>query len=476
MHKLIQKTWFIFKKRVKLFALLLCFLFISACGDDCQTLQDYINDGTGTKCFACPLFKILTNSASQVAQNSWDALAPALQTVIALIAAIYIAVYTLKMFSSFGKQTFSDYLTGSKKGLAKLVFKTAIIVLLLGNATIDGKNMFIVRGVIAPLLEGALTIGSKLSLMSGNLFASTDSIASTPWKQLFDQVFVAARTFNDAVYQIIAMSNAFACGAILGFPLTWEWTMLIYSLILYCFGWLLLLGITFYMVDLIINLTVGAVLLPLAVACAISDKTVTYTKNIWNIFVNAFFSFIILGIVIGFTLQLIENCLNLNIGGTSHFGGDSPIAGEAAVVDTTTNSVLQELDLNAAIDENQVKVIANAMKTNGSFILLLVCLTIVVKLIEGLKEIVQKISDTSGLSTAGSKGVAPLAKDVVKSGKRIGKWGAKVGTDKLLVQPATAASRALGLDKKYNNLKNSLQAARGYLTGTGAQGYRAWWR
>jgi hypothetical protein len=269
MHKLIQKTWFIFKKRVKLFALLLCILFVSACGDDCQTLQDYINDGTGAKCFACPLFKILTNSAAQVAQNSWNTLASKLRTVVVLVAAIYIAIYTLKLVSSFGKQTFSDYLTGSKKGLAKLVFKTAIIVLLLSNATVDGENMFIVRGIIAPLLEGALTIGGKLSLMSGNLFDATESIAANPWKQLFEQVRVAAQTFNDAVYQIIAMSNAFACGATLGFPLTWEWIMLIYSLILYCFGWLLLLGVTFYMVDIIINLTIGAVLLPIAIACAI---------------------------------------------------------------------------------------------------------------------------------------------------------------------------------------------------------------
>jgi hypothetical protein len=254
-------------------------------------------------------------------------------------------------------------------------------------------------------------------------------------------------------------------------------------LILYYFGWLLLLGITFYLVDLIINLTIGAVLLPLAIACAISDKTVTYTKNIWNIFVNAFFSFIILGIVIGFTLQLIENCLNLNIGGASHFGGDSPISGEEALVDATANSVLQGLDLNAAIDENQVKVIANAMKTNGSFILLFVCLTIVVKLIEGLKEIVQKISDTSGLSAAGSKGAAPLVKNVVKSGKRIGKWGVKVGADKLIVKPAKAAGNFLSntrgyraVNRKYKAFKNSVQFARGYLTGTGAQGYRAWWR
>lgn len=89
----------------------------------------------------------------------------------------------------------------------------------------------------------------------------------------------SVKQFNDQVYETIAIGNAMICNATRDFIFSWYWLMLTYGLILFVFGWILLVGISFYIVDILIRLAFGAILLPFGVACAISNQTVGYTKT-----------------------------------------------------------------------------------------------------------------------------------------------------------------------------------------------------
>ena len=92
MNRLVQilKT---LKKAKNLFVVFASVLLLSAC-DDCSTVQDYVSEGSGTNCFLCPIFKILTESASMAAKNSWDLFASDLAYVSSFATAIYIAFNT----------------------------------------------------------------------------------------------------------------------------------------------------------------------------------------------------------------------------------------------------------------------------------------------------------------------------------------------------------------------------------------------
>ena len=407
----------------KLFSVTLV-LFLSACDDTCPTIQDYKNEGISTvctgcsnaedgNCLLCSLFRIITKAASAAANMSWNTFASQLIPVVGLAAAIYIAIYVLKNVGSFTKQNAADFLTGDKKGLLLLMFKTTVIISLL-------KDTWLIDNIISPVMQAGLNIGAKLSVTGATMATSSGS----GYDAIFKMVNESVKQFN---------GNAMICNATRDFIFSWYWLMLTYGLILFVFGWILLVGISFYIVDILIRLAFGAILLPFGVACAISNQTVGYTKNIWNIFLNVFFSFIMLGIILGITIQLV------NLGMTQGDEEGVKEGGGAALNAFLTN-------LNAQIDGNQIEQISKDLWSNGSLLLTIVCFCVIVQLAAQIGKLADKISETGGLTSVGSQ-----------------------------VAAATIAARVTRADKLYRWAGNKAEEARGILTGSGKQGYRAFW-
>lgn len=419
-------------------------MFLSAC-EDCSTIQDYISEGTGANCFFCPMYDLLTESATNIANIAWGRLAAALQPVVCIVSAIYIAGYTLKMVSSFGQQTAADYITADKKGILLLVFKTSVICLLL-------QDQFMINKIIAPLLEASGEVGLGLATVSGgDVSFSPSSVGlskQTGWAGAFGMVNSIATHFNDEVYEIIGIGNALSCFGTDGFIWEWSFYSMIYGSIFTLFGWMVSIGICFYLVDIIINLAIAAVLLPLGIAFAISDKTTTYTKNIWNSFVNSFCSFMFIGMFLCIAVQLIL----LSIGGKDDY----------EVV-------------HGWIAGNNVEAIADGLAKNSGMILLIVILSLLVSMAESIKKLASKIAGVAGFTDAGSKTMSPMAQMATNQGMKLAKATGKHtwnGTKYV----GHVGARITRLDKLGKNVSNGFTAARGYLTGTGAQGYRAWWR
>ncbi len=448
---------------VRKFFPLLLLLFLTACDDVCPTVQDYKNEGISTGggcmnpsatygcCLLCGLFEIITKAASDAANMSWKTFAPQLPPVVAVAASIYIAIFTLKSLGSFTKQNAADYMTGDKKGLLMLMFKTAVIILLL-------QSEFLINTIIIPIEQAGLEIGTKLAVTSAPAMGG----AGSGWDGLFKMVNDYVKEFNDQAYETVAIGEAMVCNGTRGtLFLGWHWLMLCYGIVLFCFGWILVTGISFYIVDILIRLAFGAILLPFGVAAAISGQTVGYSKKIWNIFLNTFFSFILLGIMLGIAIQLI------NLGMTQGDPDGAKAGGGAAL-----NMFLT--DLNAQINENQIEQLSKDLWSHGSLLLTIVCFCVIVQIAAQMGKLAEKISGTSGITSAGSQVAAPIGKGALGGGKKIGGtaagWAATGGK-----WAGHVAARITRADKLYKWGGRNVEGAQGFLTGTGKQGYRAWW-
>lgn len=436
----------IFEGKMKIILSLCLVLLLAACGDEehgaeCPTVHDLT-----APCTLCMFFDVLTSSAASMANAAWGRLARSLSVVVLIVAAIYVALYTLKMVSSFGKQTVADYLTGDKGGLFLLMFKAAIIYGLL--VTPEFREF-----VIAPLMEAALFVGGQLSSVGGTFYASV----GTTWDDIFDVMSKATEQFSSTVNFVVGIGEAMACDATkegARFWL-WEYLQLLYGSILFCFGWILLAGITFYMVDVTIRLAFAAVLLPFGIACAISNLTMPFAKNIWNLFINVFFSLIMLGIVLGIVIQVVMHCIG---------GGPSPFLGAYVY------------DIGAAIDANKVSEMSSALANFGHLLLTIVCFSVMLQLVEQMGLLAGDISDTASASEIknAAQAIAPLGKTAMNSAKKIGKWTGETALG-AAEQVGHDVARATRLDKLYKWSGRKAEVARGFFTGTGAQGYNAFW-
>lgn len=441
--KMLKNIFEKIKRSKNAILLLVITMFLCSC-EECPTYQEYLNRGIRGNCLLCGLFDVLTKSASSAADKSWNLFADPLRVIVILATCIYIGFHTLKMIGATGKQDAASYLMADKKGMLILGFKMAVIVLLLSDT-------FFIDKIIAPILQAGLAIGVNLGGNSLNMSFS----GSSGWSGLFSDINKTVVEYNDQVYETVAMGQTMICVSTYGFILSWYWLMLLYGFIFFIFGWFTIAAVCFYIVDIMINLAFGAILLPFGIAFAISGQTSQYSTKIWQIFLNAFFSFVILGVILGLCVELIE----LSLGKIS--------ADNAA--NMAENAFHAGLIKN--LDKNNAKEVSELLWASGSLLLTIVCFCLLVNLIAGLKDLVGKISDTASATSAGSETGAAITSRITAPAKKVGNYAANAALDNAKYT-GHALSRITRLDKAGDELSK----IQGTLTGTGRYGSRAFWR
>ena len=207
--------------------------------------------------------------------------------------------------------------------------------------------------------------------------------------------------FNDNAYQIVAIGRLFICLAFLpDSPMDWLWPLVPYGAVLYVFGWFIVIGVSFYLLDVLFRLAVACMLLPMAIACGVSKLTSKYTKSNWNLFVNVFFNFVMMGILLDFMIKMI----------------DKSLGGAMEIINKNPNMTGKQLSVNAAED------LLDKLETS-SFILTTVCCMVGFKLFMELEQLAEKVSSTSSVGKEGSKLGAITNKVVTAPAKVIGKAG-----------------------------------------------------
>ena len=281
----------------------LCALVLStpmAFARSCPALQDFIDDGSDSNFLLEPAYLVVAKACADIAQFSWGYFATSLQAVMALGVAIYIALYTLRNIGAFSQQDVGAYLSNEKTGVIPLLLKSAFIIFLLSYQD------FVYKYLVSPVVGTGIDVGQMVT--SGGTFNDASSFAGAgSVRAMFTEVIDQAREFNNKLYTIVAMGRLMLCLAFLPTVfLDWFWILIPFGLALYIFGWLLIIAISFYLLDVLFRLGVACIVLPFAIACGISKLTAQYTQKTWDMFVNIAFNFMTLGVVITFTIKMIE--------------------------------------------------------------------------------------------------------------------------------------------------------------------------
>ncbi len=260
------------------------------------------------KCIFCPLFGVLFAAANTMSQMSFDKLAEPFSIVLLVGFAIWIALKVIAHVSALTKQDAPKFLVG----LINESFKVMIAYLLLTNAHA------IYSYAISPILGAGLEFGSAVLFNTDSFSACTGSATLDNGKDLLPHaLYIKLDCFIKAIQKEISfmqsIGSTLMCigrheGKIAG-GLIWDFGMVFQGLILYLFAVALSLAFAFYLIDATVQLGLVGALMPFLIACWPFGPTKGYTKKGWEMFLNTFFVYVFLGIVVSINMQLIGQAM-----------------------------------------------------------------------------------------------------------------------------------------------------------------------
>ena len=274
----------------------------------CIPLPAKLNEGKS--CIFCPLFLKIFNAANTMATQSYGILAISLANVMLIGFAIWIAFSVLGKVSSFTKMDAPKYITE----LLTQVFKVLLAYLLLRDANA------IYTYALGPLLKAGMEFGMTLLSGSNRYLDACKSlgIEEMPLDGLLPSyLYVQLECFIQAVQAELAVSQAVGsslmCVArnagkvddILSVPIP-DFSMLLEGLIIWVFAWLLALAFAFFLVDATVRLGIVGALMPFLIACWPFKITSKYTTQGFTMFMNTFFTYAFMGLVVSINIQLIS--------------------------------------------------------------------------------------------------------------------------------------------------------------------------
>ena len=211
--------------------------------------------------------------------------------------------------------------------------------------------------------------------------------------------------------------------------------MMIEGAIVYVFGLMIMLAVGFYLLDCAIHLGIICCLMPFFIACWPFKITSTYTKTGWGMFLNIFFRFVLMGVVIATAVTLISQAL--------------------------TAGVSKE-QLESWLNANDTDALEKAMEITGlQMLLLVICCMIAMKLIRNATMLAGKF-EGGGVNTGDlGSNLGGLAASAATS---VGK-AAVGGAGKAAMSGAGAIAEASGVkgaaQTAGNKLKGGAQKALG---------------
>jgi hypothetical protein len=152
------------------------------------------------------------------------------------------------------------------------------------------------------------------------------------------------------------------------------------GLILYIFGLMIAFAVGFYMIDCALQLGVVCAMMPFFIASWPFKITKSYSKQGWDIFLNTFFNFVVMGVVISATSQIMLEAL-----GTG----------------------LSEQTLATLLNSSQIDELMNEIEFGGlQMAMLVICCLIALKLSGEIQNITNKLSGGLGISVGAGLGGA----------------------------------------------------------------------
>lgn len=275
-------------------------------------------------CIYCPLFKTIFNAAQSMSTKAYDKLAGPLANVMLIGFAIVIAFMVLKNVSSFTKQDAPKFVTE----LLVNMFKVLVAYYMLKNANI------VYGYIVGPVLKAGFEFGSSLLFAENKYLAACD--VSKTLQNVSNGVmpaylytnldcFIRAVQAEVAVPQSVGSSlmcvarNAGkeSIGPVRN--VLWDFGMMFQGFAIWVMGWIISLAFAFYLIDATIQLGIIGALMPFLIACWPFKATRNYTSKGWGIFMNTFFVYVFMGLVVSINVELLGQGLTGSKGGFDAF-------------------------------------------------------------------------------------------------------------------------------------------------------------
>lgn len=272
-------------------------------------------------CIFCPLFKTIFNAAQSMSTKAYSKLADPLANVMLIGFALVVAFMVLKNVSSFTKQDAPKFITE----LLVNMFKVLLAYYMLKNANI------VYGYIIGPVLKAGFEFGSSLLFAKKDNYLSSCNTAET-LKYVSNGVmpaylytnldcFIKAVQAEVAVPQSIGSSlmcvarNAGKENVGPVRNVLWDFGMMFQGLAIWVMGWIIALAFAFYLIDATIQLGIIGALMPFLIACWPFKVTRKYTNTGWGMFMNTFFVYVFMGLVVSVNVELLGQGLTGSKGG-----------------------------------------------------------------------------------------------------------------------------------------------------------------
>ena len=259
-------------------------------------------------CVFCNVFKIMFNSASEIAKVANDSLAVPCRNLVEIGFLIWIFFYLLKQVSSYGGASTGEML----KGLLYQGCRVAIVVIILNGSIYKVMDL-----TLNPVLKTGMNFTESLSsdstcpadkdYMQGikgykdGGYEGSDVDGGLP-VDLGKSIICSIKHLEDSTGMLMGLGKYSMClgetihrwlkGLMpgLGYMST--------GAFLWLAGLILLLAFPWCLVDCILQLCLAAALVPCAIAAYAFKVTEKYIKIIWNFFMNALFNFVFMALIV----------------------------------------------------------------------------------------------------------------------------------------------------------------------------------
>ena len=296
-----------------------------ATGTDTEGMPSYQNTACdynnfmldADTCTFCPLFRVLFNTASTLAQKTYNALKDALAEVVIIAFALWVALYVLKQVSALETKKPSKMIQEIMTQAFRVLFVVLVLkasysqVLMLTLEPVFNTGMKYVQTI-----SGATECPTSAEYMKGVVGYEKEMNAEASGGlpiSMGQNILCSIKSMQDSVWRIVAYGRECRCVGwrikayisriIPRFSYVFTGDMLIIA------GIILLLAFPWCLVDCVLNMSIAAALLPAAVAAWAFKITAGYLRTIWDFFLNAMFNFLFLGIILYIIMTVVNKFL-----------------------------------------------------------------------------------------------------------------------------------------------------------------------
>ena len=251
-------------------------------------------------CFFCKPFLVMFNAASRMAKVAYDKLAGAVKIVVIVAFAVWLAFNILKFISSFEIK--------EPRMLINLLinqsFRVLLVILLLSGPIESILNMTLdpvfLTGLKIAQLGGGLVVGENPAECNLGDLAVIGSDQGGLSPDLGNGIICTIKSIQDQIMDLFAVARVSWC-------LAWEATTmfiiphfgyLLTAIVFFIAALLILFIYPFLLVDSILKMAVAISIFPAALGAFAFKSTSQYLQKVWNIFLNAIFTFIFLTLII----------------------------------------------------------------------------------------------------------------------------------------------------------------------------------